>query len=198
MDTDVLVVGAGPMGLMLACQLARRGAQVQVIDRHAGPGEQTRAIAVQARTLEIHAALGARLRELGVDVQWRTELPALKQRADHVHTTLRRSNFAIDVVSFSGMQPTSTARRLVSVAATGARAGCRADRSVPGAIDFRSIPLRELAIPDRPDHRLAQQRIGVPTGSWLPLRPDLHAARSGDVVDAQALRVYREHQLTPL
>ena len=37
MDTDVLVVGAGPTGLMLANQLVRRGVRVLIIDRHAGP-----------------------------------------------------------------------------------------------------------------------------------------------------------------
>src|ERR1700741_2842326 len=67
MDTDVLVVGAGPTGLMLANQLARRGVRVLIIDRHAGPSLQTRALGVQARTLEIYAKLGIvdRALELG-------------------------------------------------------------------------------------------------------------------------------------
>ena len=58
MDTDVLIVGAGPTGLMLANQLARRGVRVTIIDRHAGPSRETRALGVQARTLEIYAKLG--------------------------------------------------------------------------------------------------------------------------------------------
>ncbi len=58
MDTDVLIVGAGPTGLMLANQLARRGVNAQIIDRHAGPARETRALGVQARTLEIYAHLG--------------------------------------------------------------------------------------------------------------------------------------------
>ncbi|HKW50990.1 MAG TPA: FAD-dependent monooxygenase [Candidatus Eisenbacteria bacterium] len=58
MDTDVLVVGAGPTGLMMANQLRRRGVRAMIIDRHAGPTQQTRAIAVQARTLEIYSRLG--------------------------------------------------------------------------------------------------------------------------------------------
>ena len=53
MDTDVLVVGAGPTGLMVACQLVRRGVRVTIIDRHKGPSVETRALGVQARTLEI-------------------------------------------------------------------------------------------------------------------------------------------------
>ena len=58
MDTDVLIVGAGPTGLMLANQLARRGVPTRIIDRHAGPSIQTRALGVQARTLEIYSHLG--------------------------------------------------------------------------------------------------------------------------------------------
>jgi 2-polyprenyl-6-methoxyphenol hydroxylase-like FAD-dependent oxidoreductase len=58
MDTDVLIVGAGPTGLMLANQLGRRGVRTTIVDRHAGPAVQTRALGVQARTLEIYAKLG--------------------------------------------------------------------------------------------------------------------------------------------
>jgi 2-polyprenyl-6-methoxyphenol hydroxylase-like FAD-dependent oxidoreductase len=58
MDTDVLIVGAGPTGLMLANQLGRRGVRAMIVDRHAGPSLQTRALGVQARTLEIYSHLG--------------------------------------------------------------------------------------------------------------------------------------------
>jgi 2-polyprenyl-6-methoxyphenol hydroxylase-like FAD-dependent oxidoreductase len=57
-DVDVLVVGAGPTGLMLANQLGRRGVRTMIIDRHAGPARETRALGVQARTLEIYSKLG--------------------------------------------------------------------------------------------------------------------------------------------
>jgi 2-polyprenyl-6-methoxyphenol hydroxylase-like FAD-dependent oxidoreductase len=58
MNVDVLIVGAGPTGLMLANQLGRRGVKAMIIDRHGGPAMQSRAMAVQARTLEIYAKLG--------------------------------------------------------------------------------------------------------------------------------------------
>jgi 2-polyprenyl-6-methoxyphenol hydroxylase-like FAD-dependent oxidoreductase len=58
MNTEVLIVGAGPTGLMLANQLARRGVRPLIIDRHPGPSLQTRALGVQARTLEIYANMG--------------------------------------------------------------------------------------------------------------------------------------------
>ena len=58
MHTDVLIVGAGPTGLMLANQLARRGVRAWIIDRRAAPALQSRALGVHARTLEIYAQLG--------------------------------------------------------------------------------------------------------------------------------------------
>ena len=58
MDTNVIIAGAGPTGLMLANQLGRRGIRVMIVDRHSGPAQQTRAMAVHARTLEIYSKLG--------------------------------------------------------------------------------------------------------------------------------------------
>lgn len=66
MNSDVLIVGAGPTGLMLANQLARRGVRVKIIDRHSGPAQQSRALAVQARTLEIYSKLGIADRALAL------------------------------------------------------------------------------------------------------------------------------------
>jgi 2-polyprenyl-6-methoxyphenol hydroxylase-like FAD-dependent oxidoreductase len=147
METRTLIVGAGPTGLMLANQLVRHGVPAMIIDHHSGPAQQSRAMAVQARTMEIyekmgispqaielgaraqggniwaggrHKAriplgqigkdsspfpyvlmlgqddneriLGDRLRELGVEVQWNTELVDLEQKSDRVEVTLRRSD----------------------------------------------------------------------------------------------------------
>jgi 2-polyprenyl-6-methoxyphenol hydroxylase-like FAD-dependent oxidoreductase len=129
---------------MLACQLARRGLKPLLIDRHAGPARETRALGVQARTMEIYAQLGVveralalghkgtggniwargrrsarvplgeagsgvtpypyvfilgqddnerilgeRLRELGGEIRWNTELVALEQQSDCAVATLK-------------------------------------------------------------------------------------------------------------
>jgi len=143
-DTDVLIVGAGPTGLMLANQLARRGVRAMLIDRHAEPARETRALGVQARSMEIYAQLGIleralelghkgtganiwargkrsarvpigevgtgatpypyifilgqddnerimgeRLRALGGEIRWNTELIAIEQHGDHAAATLK-------------------------------------------------------------------------------------------------------------
>ena len=56
--SDVLIVGAGPTGLVLALWLAKLGVKVRIIDKTAEPGTTSRALAVQARTLELYRQLG--------------------------------------------------------------------------------------------------------------------------------------------
>src|SRR3954454_11627809 len=59
MPTDpILVVGAGPTGLVLALSLARRGVPVRIIDRNTGPGQASRAMVLHARNLEFYQQLG--------------------------------------------------------------------------------------------------------------------------------------------
>ena len=55
---DVLVVGAGPTGLTLACQLARFGVRFRIIDKQPDRARESRALGVQARSLEVLQALG--------------------------------------------------------------------------------------------------------------------------------------------
>nr|WP_161880657.1 FAD-dependent monooxygenase [Deinococcus alpinitundrae] len=57
-ETQVLIAGAGPTGLMLALWLTRLGVRVEIVDPKPGPTLETRAIAVQARTLEFYDQLG--------------------------------------------------------------------------------------------------------------------------------------------
>ncbi|HTV07422.1 MAG TPA: FAD-dependent monooxygenase [Candidatus Aquilonibacter sp.] len=57
-DTEVLIAGAGPTGLVLAVWLARLGIRIRIVDKNAYPAAHSRALAVQARTLEFYAQLG--------------------------------------------------------------------------------------------------------------------------------------------
>src|SRR5690349_16213982 len=54
----VLVVGAGPVGLVAAAELARHGLSVQIIDKLAQPTDESRAIAVHARSLDMLERMG--------------------------------------------------------------------------------------------------------------------------------------------
>jgi 2-polyprenyl-6-methoxyphenol hydroxylase-like FAD-dependent oxidoreductase len=55
---DVLIVGAGPTGLVLALWLTRMGVRVRIVDKTDEPGTTSRALAVQARTLELYRQIG--------------------------------------------------------------------------------------------------------------------------------------------
>jgi 2-polyprenyl-6-methoxyphenol hydroxylase-like FAD-dependent oxidoreductase len=54
----VLIVGAGPTGLMLACELARRGVSFRLIEAAPGPQPGSRGKGIQPRTLEVFDDLG--------------------------------------------------------------------------------------------------------------------------------------------
>jgi 2-polyprenyl-6-methoxyphenol hydroxylase-like FAD-dependent oxidoreductase len=57
-ETDVLVVGAGPTGLTMAAELAVRGVGCRIIDKAPARSQHTRALVVQARSLELMQKMG--------------------------------------------------------------------------------------------------------------------------------------------
>src|SRR4030095_8931177 len=56
--TPVLIVGAGPTGLMMASQLARFGIPFRILEKNEGPTTQSRALVIQPRSLEILEQMG--------------------------------------------------------------------------------------------------------------------------------------------
>jgi 2-polyprenyl-6-methoxyphenol hydroxylase-like FAD-dependent oxidoreductase len=52
-EVPVLIVGGGAVGCVLSMELARRGIEYRCIDRMSGPGRESRAIALHARTIEL-------------------------------------------------------------------------------------------------------------------------------------------------
>lgn len=73
-ETDVLVVGGGPVGLTAAGELRRRGVRCRVVDRLAAPMPYAKAVGVQPRTLEIWDAMGLARRVLDEAVPMRGQL----------------------------------------------------------------------------------------------------------------------------
>src|ERR1700742_2010685 len=53
MDTQVLVVGAGPVGLTMAAELARYGVAVRIVDKAAQRTDKSKALVLWSRTLEL-------------------------------------------------------------------------------------------------------------------------------------------------
>jgi 2-polyprenyl-6-methoxyphenol hydroxylase-like FAD-dependent oxidoreductase len=86
--TDVMVVGGGPVGLVAGCELARRGVRVRVIDKLAQPTEQSRAIAVHARSLDMFDRMGI------VDELVSTGIKATAMQMYAGHSKLFRVPFA--------------------------------------------------------------------------------------------------------
>ena len=75
---DVLIVGAGPVGLTAAAELTRQGARVRIVDKRDGPVKYSQALAVHVRTLEI---LGA----MGIADRWQTAGHRLEEIRVHAH-----------------------------------------------------------------------------------------------------------------
>ncbi|WP_370375224.1 FAD-dependent monooxygenase [Streptomyces laculatispora] len=57
-DVDVLVVGAGPVGLTAAAELRRHGVDCRIVDRLAAPKPYAKAIGILPRTLEVWDTMG--------------------------------------------------------------------------------------------------------------------------------------------
>jgi 2-polyprenyl-6-methoxyphenol hydroxylase-like FAD-dependent oxidoreductase len=57
MDCEILIVGAGPTGLVLALWLTKLGVKLRIIDKAAEPGTTSRALAIHARTIELYRQL---------------------------------------------------------------------------------------------------------------------------------------------
>lgn len=57
-DTEVLIIGAGPTGLMMACQLLRYGVKFRILDKQKDRAHESRAFAIQAKSMEIFQNLG--------------------------------------------------------------------------------------------------------------------------------------------
>ncbi|WP_172198513.1 FAD-dependent monooxygenase [Saccharibacillus qingshengii] len=177
-DPEVLICGAGPTGLVLALWLTKQQIRVRIVDKRTEPGITSRALAVQARTLELYRQLDLveaalkhgyaapgfnfrangrrrghiafkgrherlladRLAELGVAVEYTTELAGFEQDGAGVRAVLRNAE---------GIEHTCSAKYLAGCDG-GAKyirrypdrhAPAKA-RSIPGDIPIAMLPPR--------------------------------------------------------
>jgi 2-polyprenyl-6-methoxyphenol hydroxylase-like FAD-dependent oxidoreductase len=108
----VLIVGAGPTGLVLALWLTKLGVRVRIIDKTAEPGTTSRALAVQARTLELYRQVGLAdaVVEAGVQVPG-VNLWVRGARAAHI--PLRRLGEELSPFPFALTYPQDAHERLL-------------------------------------------------------------------------------------
>jgi 2-polyprenyl-6-methoxyphenol hydroxylase-like FAD-dependent oxidoreductase len=70
-DRAILIIGAGPVGLTMACELARHGAPCRIIDKEAAPSATSKALAIFPRTLEVFETMGIAERILSAGLRLR-------------------------------------------------------------------------------------------------------------------------------
>ena len=84
-ETDVLIAGGGPCGLMLANELGRRGVRCLVVDAKPGTAFNPQANATQARTMEHFRRLGFahEIRALGLPADHPTDIAYFTRYTEH-------------------------------------------------------------------------------------------------------------------
>jgi pentachlorophenol monooxygenase len=73
-QTQVLIAGAGPIGLTAAIELTRRGVDCRIVDPLYEPPQYAKAVGVQPRTLEVFESMGVLPRVLNAAVQMRGQI----------------------------------------------------------------------------------------------------------------------------
>ncbi|MBX3636964.1 MAG: FAD-dependent oxidoreductase [Rubrivivax sp.] len=113
-DTDVLVAGGGPCGLMLANELGRRGIRCLLVDAKPGTAFNPQANATQARTMEHFRRLGFadEIRALGLPPDHPTDIAYFTRFAGHELARIRLPTAAEAVVRIKSMTGSWSAAEL--------------------------------------------------------------------------------------
>ncbi|MEE3853527.1 FAD-dependent monooxygenase [Gordonia sp. LSe1-13] len=73
-DVDVLIAGAGPIGLTAAIELRRHGVRIRIVDPLVEPPQYAKAVGIQPRTLEIFEGMGVLRQVLDAGLEMRGQL----------------------------------------------------------------------------------------------------------------------------
>ena len=82
----ILIAGAGPVGLTLACELVRHGIPVRIVDRNSEPTDKSKALVVWPRTLELleKTGLTQRFLEAGFPLRGISMYESREKRLAHI------------------------------------------------------------------------------------------------------------------
>jgi 2-polyprenyl-6-methoxyphenol hydroxylase-like FAD-dependent oxidoreductase len=165
-DLPVLVIGAGPTGLTAALELSRLGVDVRIVDRAQEPSTTSRALGVQARTLELLRVrgVGDEMLRLGNRVR-RTALHADGREIAGIEFGRMRSQFGFVLVLAQSETERLIAEQL-------GRQGVKVERGVqfsslsehPDSVDV------VLTGPDRTEETVAASYVIAADGSHSAVR----------------------------
>jgi 2-polyprenyl-6-methoxyphenol hydroxylase-like FAD-dependent oxidoreductase len=112
---DILIVGAGPVGLLLANECARRDLRYRIVERRPGLSVNSKALAIFPRTLEIldMAGLVAPFLKATNRVNWVSAI-AGRRRLAHIHFAPKETNYP-----FVAMVPQNVTEGLLEAALRG-------------------------------------------------------------------------------
>ncbi len=109
--SPILIIGAGPVGLVMAAELARYGAAVRIIDKSARPTETSKALVVWSRSLELIERMGCVDRFLDAGLRARRATIRGTGGAELGHTNF---DLVASPYNFALMIPQSETERLLA------------------------------------------------------------------------------------
>jgi 2-polyprenyl-6-methoxyphenol hydroxylase-like FAD-dependent oxidoreductase len=176
--TDVLIAGAGPTGLALALWLTKQDVGVRIIDRSAGPGETSRAMVVQARTLELYRQLGL----AGPVIAASHINPALNLWARGQHRA--RIDFAdagagLTPYPFIAVYPQDQHERLLIDALAALGVTIERNTELAGFEDRGDAVTARLQLPDRSEQTIAVRYLAGCDGARSTVRHQLGTGFEG-------------------
>jgi 2-polyprenyl-6-methoxyphenol hydroxylase-like FAD-dependent oxidoreductase len=175
---DVLIAGAGPTGLVLALWLTQQGVKVRIIDKSTGPGTTSRAMAVQARTLELYrqldladAAVAAGYQSLAVNLWVKNKRKA--------HVSLDEAGAGISPYPFILIYPQDHHERLL--AGRLEALGVRVERQTElvGFEDKGDKVIARLRMPSGEEETCKAQYLAGCDGARSTLRREMGAGFEG-------------------